>query len=181
MNEQSKKEISKFLSLILRHQPQTIGLTLDENGWADVKELLDRSAMKGRRITRKELEEVVDSSDKKRFAFDEAHRRIRANQGHSVEVDLALPVCEPPELLYHGTVGGAMDAICAEGLKKMQRQHVHLSKDWDTAFKVGGRRGKPVILIIRSAEMHRDGLVFYLSDNGVWLTDHVPPGYIDFS
>lgn len=178
MNEPIKGT-SKFLSLVLRHKPETIGLQLDENGWANVDELITKCAATGRIYTPEDLDEIVATNDKKRFAYSEDKRRIRANQGHSIMVELNLPVTEPPEWLYHGTPEKFVAAIRAEGLRKMERQHVHLSGDRETAHKVGSRRGRPVILPVRSGQMHRDGYVFYLSDNGVWLTDHVPTDYID--
>ncbi|KAA2244911.1 RNA 2'-phosphotransferase [Chitinophaga agrisoli] len=178
MNEKQQKTISKFLSLILRHSPETINLQLDENGWADVQELLAKAAQHGQRFSLEELENIVASSDKQRFAFNETHTRIRANQGHSITVDLGLSPQVPPEYLYHGTVNDFLESIQQEGLLKMSRQHLHLSIDKATAEKVGSRRGRPVILTINSGQMHRDGLQFFLSENGVWLTDHVPARYI---
>lgn len=174
----NQKDKSKFLSLILRHQPELIGLKLDKNGWADIETLLYLSAAANKSITWTELEKIVAESDKQRFAFNEDHTMIRANQGHSVQVDLELPTQTPPEFLYHGTVGRSVADIRKTGIQKMSRQHVHLSPDKETAIKVGSRRGIPVILTIRTGDMHRDGIVFYLSANGVWLTDHVPPKYI---
>jgi putative RNA 2'-phosphotransferase len=179
MNEQHKKSIGKFLSLILRHSPETIGLQLDENGWADVDELLSKSAQHRRAFSKQDLMEIVATNDKQRYAFNETQTKIRANQGHSIQVELQLQPAEPPECLYHGTVAKFMGAIRKEGLLKMSRQHVHLSADITTAEKVGSRRGVPVILRIRSGQMYRDGIVFYLSDNGVWLTDHVDAKYIE--
>ena len=176
MNEKQNKTISKFLSLILRHSPETIGLQLDQNGWADVDELISKSAVQ---FTSEELEEVVETNDKQRFAFNADHTKIRASQGHSVDIDLALEPQQPPEFLFHGTVAKFLAGIQKEGLQKMSRRHLHLSHDKQTAEKVGSRRGIPVILNIRSGQMHRDGILFYLSDNGVWLTDHVPAQYID--
>lgn len=180
MTDNQKKHISKFLSLILRHQPEIIQLQLDDNGWADVDELISKSAKHGNAFSFEQLEEVVFTNDKQRFAFNEDASKIRANQGHSIHVELDLPVQEPPEFLYHGTVAKYLDAIRKEGLKKMNRQHLHLSRDKQTAEKVGSRRGIPVILNICSGQMHRDGHSFYLSANGVWLTDHVPAQYINF-
>lgn len=178
MNENERKSISKWLSLILRHSPESAGLSLDANGWVEVEELLLKSAGKGRRFNREMLDEVVATNDKQRFAFSDDGQRIRANQGHSVSVDLQLEACEPPEVLYHGTVPSALAAIQAEGLKPMSRQHVHLSADRETADRVGSRRGKPAILTVRSGQMWRDGHRFYRSANGVWLTDAVPPTYL---
>ncbi|WP_090100256.1 RNA 2'-phosphotransferase [Chitinophaga sp. CF118] len=177
MDEKHKKNISKFLSLILRHSPETIHLQLDPNGWADVDELIQKSSL---RFTSEELEEVVETNDKQRFAFNADHTRIRASQGHSIDINLDLQPQQPPEFLYHGTVAKFLASIQKEGLQKMSRQHLHLSHDRQTAEKVGSRRGSPVILNIKSGQMHRDGILFYLSDNGVWLTDQVSPQYIDF-
>ena len=180
MNEKQKKTISKFLSLILRHNPETIGLRLDTNGWANVEELLSKSALHNIPCTKKELEEVVETNDKQRFIFNEDHSQIRANQGHSIRVDLNLQSQTPPDFLFHGTVEKFMTPIQSEGLKKMGRQHVHLSRDKETAEKVGDRRGQAIILVILSGAMHKDGYDFYLSENGVWLTDNVPVNYINF-
>ena len=172
--------VSKFLSLVLRHDPGRIGIVLDEAGWTDVAALLAAAAAHGVRISRAELDEVVATSDKQRFALSPDGARIRANQGHSVEVELDLPAAVPPATLYHGTVDAALPGIRAEGLIRGARHHVHLSADVDTAKKVGGRRGKPVILTIRADAMADDGHTFYRSANGVWLVDHVPAEYIRF-
>jgi putative RNA 2'-phosphotransferase len=180
METNQRNGISKFLSLILRHAPETIGLVLDEHGWADVDELLVKAAKKGKTFSREELEEVVVTNDKQRFAFNEDKSRIRASQGHSIDVELQLEAKEPPETLYHGTVPKFLDSIRRQGLKKMSRQYVHLSADRLTAEKVGSRRGEAVILAVRSKEMSADGFGFFLSENGVWLTDHVPMKYIVF-
>jgi len=180
MNEKIAKSISKFLSLVLRHSPGTIGLKLDEYGWADVEELIIKCNKKGERLDAELLDYVVENNDKKRFAFNEDKTKIRASQGHSISVELNLEETEPSEYLYHGTVGKFMENIRKEGLKKMSRQHVHLSKDKETATKVGSRRGVSQILTVRSGTMHRDGFKFYLSENNVWLTDEVPAEYIDF-
>jgi len=171
---------SKFLSLVLRHKPETVGVTLDEAGWIDVDLLLDACARHGRPVTREQLDEIVRSSDKQRFALSEDGRRIRANQGHSVEVELGHERATPPELLYHGTPEKAVEAICREGLKKMQRHHVHLSEDPAQTLAVGARRGRPVLLTIRAGDMHRAGIEFFKTPNNVWLTDAVPPTYIEF-
>jgi putative RNA 2'-phosphotransferase len=178
MNEIENKRISKFLSLILRHQPETIHLQLDENGWADVNELIAKSAKSRMHFTLKELDEVVETNSKKRFAFNEGKTKIRANQGHSIDIDLALITKQPPEFLYHGTAEVNMASILEKGIEKRNRQHVHLSSDKETATKVGMRHGKPVILTIRTGEMFKDKIQFYLSDNGVWLTDFVDVKYI---
>ena len=164
---------SKFLSLVLRHKPEKIGIKLDEHGWAKVPEIL-----MGMNLTMEDLEHIVDTDEKRRYSFNDGKTLIRANQGHSIPVDLELEPQEPPEALYHGTVGQFLGAIRREGLQRQSRQYVHLSQDVETAAKVGSRRGKPVVLKIDSAGMHRDGYVFYRSANGVWLTDAVPPQYI---
>lgn len=180
MNEKTAKSISKFLSLVLRHSPETIHLKLDENGWADVEELIAKCLKNGNTLNSELLDYVVENNDKKRFAFNEDKTKIRASQGHSISVELNLNEAEPSEFLYHGTVGKFMESIKREGLQKMSRQHVHLSQDRETAIKVGGRRGAPQILSVRSGAMHRDGFKFYLSENNVWLTDEVPAKYIEF-
>jgi len=169
---------SKFLSLVLRHRPDTIGVTLDANGWIDVDVLLAALAAHGKRVERAELDRIVSENDKQRFAFSEDGVRVRANQGHSVEVDLALQPQMPPETLFHGTVEKFMMAIFREGLRKGRRHHVHLSGDRGTAAKVGERRGKPIILTVAAGEMHQAGHAFFLSGNGVWLVDEVPPAFI---
>lgn len=170
--------ISRFLSYVLRHHPDEIGLVLDREGWVAIDELLAALAAHGRALDRTSLETIVRESDKQRFAI--RGDRIRANQGHSVQVDLALPPSEPPALLYHGTVRGVLEAIRREGLLKGSRTHVHLSADVETAAKVGARRGKPVILAIDAAAMHLLGHRFFRSDNGVWLVFAVPPRFIKF-
>lgn len=179
MTEQQKNKVSKFLSLILRHKPETINLKLDENGWAFVSDILSNTKLK---FSREDLEEVVATNDKKRFVFDEFKTKIRASQGHSLKtVDLNLEAISPPLYLYHGTVVKYIDGIKRQGLKKMSRQHVHLSKDKDTAINVGLRRGKPIILTVRALEMCNNGHQFYKSENGVWLTERVPVEFIDFN
>lgn len=178
MNEKRNKRISKYLSLLLRHKPETIGLVLDENGWADVDDLISNPKID---FSLEELKEVVRTNDKQRFAFNEDRTRIRASQGHSLkEIDLKLEKSTPPDVLYHGTIEKFIDSIRKTGLQKMNRNHVHLSADLETANKVGGRRGKPIILEIDTVKMLNDGHEFYLSQNGVWLTDQVEVGYIDF-
>ncbi|MHA7058089.1 RNA 2'-phosphotransferase [Aquimarina sp. M1] len=174
------KQISKFLSLILRHNPDKIGLKLDENGWADVEELIRKTNTHRNQLDIYILKEVVATNDKKRFAFNKDQTKIRANQGHSIQVDLKYTAIQPPEFLYHGTVGKFREEIKKKGLLKMSRHHVHLSEERETATKVGSRRGVPVILTVRSGEMFRKGIEFYRSDNGVWLTETVAPEYIEF-
>lgn len=178
MNEQQKKNISKFLSLVLRHQPEVIGLNLDEKGWANVEELQEKCAKKSRDFTLEELDEIVETNDKKRFIFNEDKSKIRANQGHSIDIDLALHPQQPPEFLYHGTAQTNVDSILEKGIEKRNRQYVHLSSDKDTAAKVGMRHGKPVLLTIMTGKMYEDRILFYLSENNVWLTDFVDPQYI---
>lgn len=180
MNQPHIVRISKFLSQILRHRPDKIGLNLDENGWADVAELLEKAAEKGTVIDRETLQVVVDTNDKKRFAFSDDGLRIRASQGHSIDIDLDLKPQAPPEILFHGTAESSLKSIRREGLLPMRRQHVHLSKDLETAQKVGGRHGKAVVLTIKTGEMARQRFKFYLSDNGVWLTETVPASFIGF-
>jgi len=180
MSEKKRLRLSKFLSLILRHEPQKVGLTLDAAGWVGVDELLEALARHGRAVTRAALDEVVATSDKKRFAFSDDGLRIRASQGHSVEVDLGYAPATPPDVLYHGTVERFLPSIRQGGLVKGARHHVHLSVDVATATKVGDRRGEAVILTIDAAGMARAGLTFYVSANGVWLTDHVPARFITF-
>ena len=175
------EKTSKFLSYVLRHRPDEIGLTLDAEGWASVAELIEKSKSAGTVLTKELIEEIVRANDKQRFALSDDGSRIRAHQGHSVKVELNLPPREPPELLYHGTATRFLDAIRKEGLKAMSRQHVHLSPDEQTAHKVGQRHGKPVILTIKSGEMWRAGQLFFLSENGVWLTEKVETKYIEIS
>ena len=173
------KTASKFLSLILRHEPHRIGVVLDAAGWVDIDKLLDALHAHDVDLSREELLEIVAASDKQRFAISSDGLRIRANQGHSVQVELGLPSETPPDVLYHGTVDEFLPSIRAQGLLKRQRHHVHLSADIETAKKVGGRRGKPVVLGIKAREMARAGHTFMRSANGVWLVDHVPPEFIE--
>ncbi|AQR69737.1 RNA 2'-phosphotransferase [Janthinobacterium sp. LM6] len=172
---------SKFLSLILRHAPEKIGLALDTNGWADIGQLLAQSARHGRRLSREQLEDVVARDSKTRYAISGDGLRIRANQGHSLAaVDIALPPATPPAMLYHGTASRFVEAIRAGGLLPGSRNHVHLSSSRETAVAVGGRHGKPVVLTVDAAAMQAQGHVFYVSANGVWLVDTVPAGVIGF-
>jgi putative RNA 2'-phosphotransferase len=170
---------SKLLSYVLRHRPDSIGLVLDANGWAGVDELLAHLAAAGHAVDLALLERVVADNDKQRFAFSEDRTRIRASQGHSVKVDLALAEAEPPEVLYHGTASRFLKAILAEGLHASGRHHVHLSADVDTARRVGARHGFPAILRVDARRMRADGIAFYRSDNGVWLTETVLPRYLE--
>jgi putative RNA 2'-phosphotransferase len=178
MDDRRLVKVSKYLSKHLRHEPERLGLELEPGGWVGIEALLAACAANHFALTRAELEEVVERNDKKRFAFDETRERIRANQGHTVEVDLQLEPVEPPPLLYHGTPERNREVILGSGLEKMDRHHVHLSGDEGTARKVGARRGKPVILVVDAAAMRRDGHTFYRSANGVWLVDEVPAKYL---
>lgn len=181
IKKMDNKGISKLLSFVLRHNPQSIDLQLDANGWANVKTLLEKLKEKKRLdLSMTRLREVVATNDKKRFAFDEDELLIRANQGHSIEIDLALSPTTPPEILYHGTASCNQAAITAEGIKKGERQHVHLSATTDVARQVGKRHGSPVVCNVEAARMVADGFLFYKSENGVWLTDFVPPKYLKF-
>ncbi len=170
--------VSKFLSKHLRHAPQALGLSLRPGGWVLVDDLLAASARLGFPISYDELLDCVATNDKRRFSFDDTGDLIRANQGHSVEVDLQLQERQPPEVLFHGTVERFLASIMAEGLKKGTRHHVHLSQDPETARKVGARRGQPVILKVDAGRMHGEGCKFFLSANGVWLTEAVPPAFL---
>ncbi|MFO0801332.1 MAG: RNA 2'-phosphotransferase [Gemmataceae bacterium] len=170
--------LSKFLSLHLRHQPADLGLKLEPGGWVAVAELIAGAARVGFPITPEELAEVVRTSDKQRFALDATGLKVRANQGHSAEVDLQLEPADPPAVLYHGTADRFLDAIRRDGLVKMARHHVHLSADAATAAKVGVRHGRLVLLEVGAAGMRAAGYTFYRSANGVWLVDAVPPQYL---
>ncbi|MGC4100831.1 RNA 2'-phosphotransferase [Ferruginibacter sp.] len=176
--EQQIKHISKLMSLVLRHKPETIGLQLNENGWANVAELVEKINGHGLAVDRSIIDTVVHTNDKKRFAFNEDGTMIRASQGHSIDVALELKAVPPPDVLYHGTAEKNVASILQQGLSKMQRQHVHLSLLQETARAVGARHGKPVILTINAKAMANDGFLFYLSANGVWLADAVPAKYI---
>jgi putative RNA 2'-phosphotransferase len=170
--------ISKFMSLVLRHEPAKIGLALDAAGWVDVDELLARAAAAGRAITRDQLNEVVATSDKRRFALSDDGLRIRANQGHSIEVELGLEPQQPPGLLFHGTASRFVESILVTGLERRSRHHVHLTEDIAIGEAVGRRYGKPVILRIAAGAMVAQGHVFFRSANGVWLVESVPPQFI---
>lgn len=171
------KKTSKFISLILRHKPEVIGISLDEHGWADVKELIE-GVNKTHPLTMALLEKIVQSDEKQRYSFNEDKTLIRANQGHSIPVDVELPVTLPPEILYHGTGEKFVASIDQQGLLPMSRLYVHLSFDEGTAIKVGRRHGKPVVYKVLSSQMAEDGFTFYRSLNGVWLTKTVPVKYL---
>jgi len=178
ISEKETTGFSKFLSLVLRHQPETIGIELDEQGWVPVDQLIAACNAHGKKLTVETLNHVVATNSKKRFAFDESGLKIRASQGHSVEVELGYTPQIPPELLFHGTGSQSVQSILPGGLEKRSRQHVHLSRDVETAIAVGGRHGKPVIFEVPALQMHAEGHLFYLSENGVWLTDVVPATYL---
>lgn len=181
MSESRLIKISKYLSYHLRHHPEQIGIKLAPGGWIDVHELLAACQAHNFPIQSTELQEVVATSDKQRFAFDPTGTRIRANQGHSIEIDLQLTPQAPPPLLYHGTGKKAVESILTQGLRKMSRHHVHLSSDRETARKVGSRHGIPVVFQVDAATMSNDGYPFYCSENGVWLVDRVPPQYLQLT
>jgi putative RNA 2'-phosphotransferase len=172
------KKLSKRLSLILRHQPEKAGLVLGDGGWVSVDALLAGLDSIGWGMAVEDLHRIVETNDKKRFSLSEDQMMIRAAQGHSVEIVSDLARVMPPDTLYHGTAKRFLDAILSEGLKRMSRQHVHLSADMETARKVGQRHGKPVILLVAAERMHADGVEFYQADNGVWLTGQVSPEYL---
>ena len=178
--EKQLKQISKLLSLVLRHKPEYIGITLDNEGWTTVPELINRINQKGIDLDFTTLQIIVDTNDKKRFAFNNDKTLIRASQGHSVEVELNYKPEVPPSVLYHGTAINNVPAIRENGLQKMNRHHVHLTASKDTALKVGQRHGKPVILTIQAFLMLEQQHIFYVSDNGVWLADHIPAAFISF-
>lgn len=172
------KHKSKFLSLVLRHEPARAGVTLDEAGWVDVDALLAGCRAAGQSISLDELREIVRTSDKQRFALSEDGRQIRANQGHSVPVELGHAPAEPPAVLYHGTADRFLPSIRAAGLNKGARHHVHLSERVETASQVGTRHGRLALLQVDAGAMRRDGVTFYRTPNGVWLVDEVPPRYL---
>ena len=172
--------ISKFLSYVLRHRPETISLELDESGWARVDELLTAAQRAGVSLNEELLRQVVAQSDKKRFAFSEDGLRIRADYGHSIPVELGLQPVAPPEFLYHGTARRFVASIRRQGLRRRGRNYVHLSPDEHTAIGVGQRHGKPVILVVQARRMHETGFTFYRSESGIWLTEEVPAEYILF-
>lgn len=182
MNDKEKKQVSKFLSLVLRHEPTLIGISLDEAGFVEVDSLLAAISSHHPKlgVSRDNLSEVVRTNDKQRFEFDQTGDRIRARQGHSIHVDHGLEPVEPPEFLLHGTATRVLDSIRDSGLKKMSRHHVHMHSDESTAKDVGSRHGKPALLRIRSGRMFENGFEFFVTANGVWLTDHVPPEFIEF-
>jgi len=178
MNNSRLVKVSKYLSRHLRHSPERIGIQLAPGGWVPIRELLAACQKYKFAIQLAELKEVVTENDKQRFSFDETGTLIRANQGHSVEIDLQLDPALPPDILYHGTGSRAVESILKQGISKMSRHHVHLSADIQTAQKVGARHGNPAIFTVDCAAMQRDGHTFYCSENNVWLVDLVPPNYL---
>ena len=173
--------ISRFLSKHLRHQPEKIGLTLQPGGWVNVDDLLRACAQNHLRVTRAELDRMVAANNKQRFSFDPTGTKIRANQGHSVPVDLGLTPQTPPDLLYHGTGHTTAAQIAREGLRKMRRHHVHLSAETVTATQVGARHGRPVVFAVDARRMSDAGYLFYRSENGVWLSDEVPAEFLSIA
>ena len=181
MTDKELTKKSKFLSLVLRHRPELIGIQLDEQGWVAVNELIQKCNAHGKRYDLPSLQYIVENNNKKRFAFSEDGKKIRASQGHSIKIDLAYEAKQPPEFLYHGTANRFINSISQQGLHKRKRHHVHLTDNKTTAKQVGKRHGKVVVLIVKAKEMQEAGIEFFLSDNGVWLTDHVAVEYLDFS
>lgn len=176
----SQKEQSKYLSLVLRHQPEAIGLTLSNDGWADINELIAKSNRLGFAFSVESIADIVATNDKQRFKLSEDKKKIRANQGHSIHVDVGLAKKAPPEILFHGTATRFLESIKDQGLIPGSRQYVHLSIDKETAIKVGKRHGSPVVFEIKSGKMQEEGFEFFVSENNVWLTKHVPPDFINF-
>ncbi len=172
---------SKLLSLVLRHRPELIGLKPDAQGWVEVDQLLKSLESFGKPMSKAELEQVVATNDKQRFAFSKDKTAIRANQGHSINIDLDYPVSQPPQVLYHGTAQQFLASILKNGIQKKSRHHVHLSAETEIAKIVGSRYGKPVLLKIQSGLMHEAGIKFYKSENEVWLTDFVDPQFISIN
>lgn len=178
INDKQLTHISKFLSLVLRHQPEIISIQLDQNGWTNVNELIEKSNNYGVQFDRETLNHIVATNSKKRFAFNNTFDKIRASQGHSIEIELGYINQKPPEMLFHGTSEKSVHSILLTGLEKRSRQHVHLSSDFETAVKVGQRHGKPFVFKVLAAQMYTDNFQFFISDNGVWLTDNVPTKYL---
>jgi putative RNA 2'-phosphotransferase len=178
MNAQELKKISKRLSYILRHRPDSVGLELHDGGWLDLNDLLDALRRTGDAVTLEVIERVVAENDKQRFEFSDDRSRIRARQGHSAEVDLGYEPATPPDQLYHGTATKYLDSILEQGLLKGRRHHVHLSTNQETMLQVGMRHGKPMLLRIDAKRMLAAGHEFFVTGNHVWLTDHVPPDYL---
>lgn len=178
MSKNEDTRISKFLSLVLRHKPEEIGLELNDEGWARVEDLINNSNRKGFKLTIELIKRVVENNDKKRFSLSEDFTRIRANQGHSIEVDLQLKSLQPPAVLYHGTAKKNLASILEKGILKQDRNHVHLSNSYDLAYTIGQRYGSPIVLEVNAFQMHTNGFVFFLSQNNVWLTEYVPTKFV---
>lgn len=178
ISEKQLTHISKFLSLVLRHKPETISIQLDQNGWTDVNELIEKANNYGVKFDKETLKHIVATNSKKRFAFNNTLDKIRASQGHSVDIELGYSNQKPPTILFHGTADKFVQSILDTGLEKRNRQHVHLSSDLETALKVGQRHGKPFIFKVLAEQMYNDNFQFYISDNDVWLTDNVPTKYL---
>lgn len=179
MTSQNLTKRSRILSRSLRHDPSYLGIVLDSNGWTEIKTLLECLASRKLPTTRTELEELVETNNKKRFRISDDGLRIRANQGHSISIDLQLEPRTPPPQLFHGTAHSSIKSILRDGIQRRSRQHVHLSSDIETALAVGSRHGKPILLQVLSGKMKKDGYSFFLSENGVWLTDEVPAKYLE--
>ena len=170
--------LGRFISLVLRHEPSAAGIELDSEGWADVGGLIRGVCNTGRKLDMETLERIVRENNKQRYSFNEDKTKIRANQGHSIDVHIDMKIMMPPDVLYHGTSDAFLNSTKEKGILKMSRQYVHLSKDMETAIKVGKRHGKPVVLVIDTARMSADGFVFRLSDNGVWQSEDIPWKYV---
>ena len=181
MNDDERKTVSKRLSYVLRHRPDSIGIQLDDAGWAEVEHLLDGLALHGRAISMDVLREVVDTNPKRRFEFSPDNTEIRARQGHSIGVNLGYEPVAPPEILFHGTPETSVASILETGLEKRRRHHVHMSTDRQLMIEVARRRGQPVIIQIESGKMHEAGHEFFVTANGVWLTECVPPRFLHVS
>ena len=178
MKDKQKNDLSKFISLILRHKPDVIGISIDEYGWANVEDLINGIKKYGKEIDMDVLEDIVSTDNKQRYSFSADKQFIRANQGHSIKVNVELKEMQPPDFLYHGTSSKSMESIMNEGLKPMSRLYVHLSNDYNTAINVGKRHGEPVVLKIHARRMYEDGNKFYISENRVWLTEYVGKKYM---
>lgn len=170
--------LGRFISLVLRHNPDAAGITLDKQGWADTEKLIAGIKATGRKIDMETLERIVRENNKQRYSFNEDKSKIRANQGHSIPVEVGMEIKTPPDILYHGTARGSLDSIRLQGIRKMNRLYVHLSPDAETAINVGKRHGKPVVLTVDAKRMAADGYIFRLSDNGVWQSEDIPWEYV---
>lgn len=178
MKNDKNIKLNKYLCLILRHKPETVGVELDKKGWTDVTLLIENLKKKGKIIDFKLLNQIVETDNKNRFSFNETFDKIRANQGHSIKIDLGYEAQQPPKTLYHGTATRLVKSILKNGLDKRNRHHVHLSLDVKSAIEVGQRHGEPFVFKVMAGQMFKDGIKFYLSENGVWLTDNVPVKYL---